>query len=76
MSDSFLTKHLHDAGEGYFQHMKFTLWAAWMLIYGGVTVLIHGFLPFLFVHTGSCTIKRLNDALQARKAKCDAHKNG
>ena len=60
---SFLTDHLDEVGESYWEHMlKATGFAVAMLI-GGVACLVHALLPFLFVKTGSARIRHLHEAM-------------
>ena len=60
---SFLTDHLDEVGESYWEHMlKAAGFAAAMLV-GGVACLVHAVLPFLFVRTGSSRVRRLHEAM-------------
>lgn len=70
--DSFLTQHLHDANESYFEHLGFTIKFAFTLIIVAVIALIHGLMPFVFTHTASTMLCKLMDEAKARKALCDA----
>ena len=72
MSDSFFTRHLHDADERYFEHLAFTVKVGGVLIVIACVVVIHGLLPFLFTHTGSRMLDRLNADMAARRAHCQA----
>ncbi len=60
---SFLTDHLDEVGESYWEHMlKATSFAVAMLA-GGVACLVHALLPFLFVRTGSARIRHLHEVM-------------
>ncbi|MCY3621240.1 MAG: DUF6356 family protein [Gammaproteobacteria bacterium] len=60
---SFLTDHLDEVGESYWEHMlKATGFAVAMLV-GGVACLVHALLPFLFVRTGSARIRHLHEVM-------------
>ena len=60
---SFLTDHLDEVGESYWEHMlKATGFAVAMLV-GGVACLVHALLPFLFVKTGSARIQHLHEVM-------------
>lgn len=72
MSDSFFTRHLRDADEGYFEHLAFTLKVGATMVVIACVVVIHGLLPFLFTHTGSQMLDRLNADMAARRAHCQA----
>ena len=66
----FLTQHLHDANESYFEHLAFTLRFALTLMAVAVVAIIHGVLPFLCTHTASNMLCKLMDEVKARKAMC------
>lgn len=70
MTDSFLTKHLRDANESYFEHLGFTLRVGGTLIAIAVMAVIHGLMPFLCTHTASNMLCKLTAEMQARKALC------
>ena len=72
MSDSFLTRHLRDADECYFEHLAFTVKVGGVLVASAVVIVIHGLLPFLFTHTGSKMLCRLNEDMTARRTHCEA----
>lgn len=69
--DSFLTQHLHDANESYFEHLAFTIKFAATLIVIAVIAVTHGLMPFLFTHTASTMLCKLMDEAKARKAQCE-----
>jgi hypothetical protein len=70
-NDSFLTRHLHEAGEGYFEHLGFTIKASARLIGGGLAVLTHGLLPWCFTHTGSAIVNDMHAELKRRREACE-----
>jgi hypothetical protein len=41
------------------------------MVLGGIAVMIHAVLPFLFVHTGSRTMDKLHRRLTGRAGKAD-----
>ena len=55
---SFLD-HPASVGETYAQHLRSAWGFSLGMIAGGLACFIHGLLPFLFVTTGSATIRRL-----------------
>ncbi len=61
--------HPREAGETYGQHLCFALKIASRLIFSGLALMIHGFLPFLFVHTASKTIRNCHGVLDERACK-------
>lgn len=50
---NIFTKHPHQIGETYFEHLKFaSVFGAHMFL-GGLACLIHAIFPFIFQKTGS-----------------------
>ena len=60
MLKSAFTDHPASVGETYGQHMGMAFSFAGRMFLAGLAGLIHGVLPFLFVRTGSETIKDLH----------------
>ena len=60
---SFLTDHLDEVGESYWEHMFKAAGFAVAMLLGGVACLVHSLLPFLFVRTGSARIRHLHEAM-------------
>lgn len=60
------TEHPASVGESYRQHLGTAAAFGWRMIFAGCACVVHGLLPFLFVHTGSDTISGLNERLLAR----------
>ena len=54
-------KHLNEAGKSYFEHFKFAFIAGFILIYAGITSIIHAFIPSLFPFTSQKIVKKLLD---------------
>jgi hypothetical protein len=54
------TAHPASVGESYLQHLRHATGFATSMIKGGLAVLVHAVLPFLFVKTGSGVIADLN----------------
>ena len=71
MTDSFLTKHLRDANESYFEHLGFTLRVGGTLVAIAVVAVIHGMMPFFCTHTASILLGKLTAEMQARKTLCE-----
>ncbi len=55
-----LTRHLEDANESYFQHMRHALHFFADMAIGSVACLVHAIFPFLCVKTGSAIISHLH----------------
>ncbi len=67
MLKKLFTEHTASIGETYWEHLgRATFFSARMLA-GGLACLTHGFLPFLFVNTGSNTIKALHERMAVRR---------
>lgn len=60
---SFLTDHLDEVGESYWEHMLKAAGFAVAMLLGGVACLVHAALPFLFVTTGSTRVRHLHDVM-------------
>ena len=60
---SFLTDHLDEVGESYWEHMLNATGFALAMLVGGVACLVHALLPFLFVRTGSTRVRHLHDVM-------------
>lgn len=66
MADNLFTRHPHEVGESYGRHMTHAGRTGFTLIGAGLACLVHGLLPFLFVNTGSNTIRRLHGGITKR----------
>jgi uncharacterized protein YjeT (DUF2065 family) len=51
--------HLVDAGESYFEHMRFAVGVGLMLVAAGLACIIHGIFPNLCTKTASRTVDEL-----------------
>jgi hypothetical protein len=71
---NFLNHHLSETKENYLEHFLFTFSLALWLLVAGATLLIHSFLPFLFVHHTSKHIKKINDVMQKRSNKLSSER--
>jgi len=60
MLKSAFTDHPASVGETYVQHMGMAFSFSGRMFLASLACLIHGFLPFLFVRTGSSTITILH----------------
>ena len=60
---SFLTDHLDEVGESYWEHMFKAAGFAVAMLLGGVACLVHSLFPFLFVRTGSARIRHLHEVM-------------
>jgi hypothetical protein len=60
-------QHLGDAGESYFQHMRFATRVGGLAVAGGLACLVHAIVPGLCRDTGSRAIRRLNAMIDERQ---------
>ncbi len=66
---NFFNRHLCETKENYLEHFLFTFSLSLWLLVAGITLLIHSFIPFAFVHNTSKHIKKINDVMQKRLNK-------
>lgn len=69
MRGNLFTQHPAEVGETYWQHQRVALGFAAALFTAGCAALVHAFLPFLFVKTGSEAIARLHDRMVVNRRK-------
>ena len=61
------TKHPHSVGETYLEHMKIALSTSIKIQLVVLIIVVHAIFPFLFEHTGSDELNKINKELQGRK---------
>jgi uncharacterized protein YjeT (DUF2065 family) len=61
-------RHLADAGENYFEHMRFAVSVGLMLVAAGLGCIIHGLIPGLCTRTASRTVEELRRLFAERDA--------
>ncbi len=69
-SGSFLTNHLKEANENYFEHFLFAFSLAWWIIISGIIHLVHSIFPFLFPRVAVKYIRKINSIMQRRLEIC------
>ncbi|GAA4020509.1 hypothetical protein GCM10022280_21150 [Sphingomonas swuensis] len=69
-------RHLDEAGESYFQHMRFALTVAALAIGAGLGCLVHAIVPALCEKTCSRTVAMLQDLFRDRSALADVQRKG
>ena len=60
-------RHLGDAGESYFEHLRFATQVGAVAIGGGLACFAHAVVPAWFSTTGSRAIRRLNQLIDDRQ---------
>lgn len=63
------TRHPRSVGETYWQHMAASLSFAGPLLLAGLAALVHAFLPFLLVRTGSAIVARLHERMVVHRTR-------
>lgn len=66
---ALMTEHPASVGETYGQHLRQASKFGMRMVLGGLACMLHGFLPFLFVRTGSQSISVLHDRMVANRTK-------
>ncbi len=69
MFKRLFTEHPASVEESYTEHFLVASGFALAMLWGGIRVLIHAFVPGFFVRAGSTTIKRLNDLMVTQRSK-------
>ncbi|HWD48310.1 MAG TPA: DUF6356 family protein [Rhizomicrobium sp.] len=66
------TAHPSSVGERYVEHMLTALSFGMRMIAAGSACMLHGVLPFLFVRTGSTTVRHLHDEMITHRSRSRA----
>ena len=66
MAKNPFTRHPHEVGESYFQHMAVAARVGATMAGGAIACFIHAVFPFLCVRTGSATIDKLHRQIHKR----------
>jgi hypothetical protein len=66
------TEHPRSVGETYFEHMGSAFAFGHRMVFAGFACLMHGVFPFLFVKTGSSTIRHLHDSMITHRSRLRA----
>jgi len=63
-------KHLTEAGKPYWKHFMFAFKAGFLLIYAGITSIIHALIPSLFPFVSQKIVQKLiKESKQERRSK-------
>jgi len=68
MLKNLFTEHPDSVGESSSPHCRFAMSFALQFLLAGFACLIHALLPFLFVHTGSARLARLNQLMRQHRS--------
>ncbi len=66
MAGNPFTRHPEEVGETYGEHLATAAGFGATMMLGGLCVIVHAFLPFLFVNTGSRTMDKLHKKMTRR----------
>jgi len=69
---ALFTEHPQSVGESYLEHMDSAFSFGGRMVAAGVACLLHGIFPFLFVKTGSATIRHLHEAMITHRSRARA----
>ncbi len=69
MLRSLFTAHPASVEETYAEHMGVAFGFSLRMFLGSLACLVHGFLPFLFVTTGSAAISELHERMVAQRRR-------
>lgn len=67
-----LTAHLEEVGETYTEHFACAAGFAGALFAAAMACAVHAVLPFLFVHTASSRVRRLQERMRTRSENAPA----
>ncbi|MBM3580317.1 MAG: hypothetical protein FJX34_06070 [Alphaproteobacteria bacterium] len=63
---NFLTRHLRESGESYFEHFLFAFSISMWMIVTSLVLLCHAIFPFSFIFSASSSVKKINQVMQKR----------
>ena len=66
------TQHPKTVGETYFEHLNSASHFGSRMIVAGVACFLHGLFPFLFVTTGSKTVRHLHERMITHRSRQQA----
>ena len=66
---SIFTDHPRSVGENYFEHLENASHFGTRMIAAGFACLLHGIFPFLFVTTGSKTVRHLHERMITHRSR-------
>ncbi|MHB1947704.1 MAG: DUF6356 family protein [Gammaproteobacteria bacterium] len=66
-----MSRHLKEVNESYFEHMLYATKYGIKMIFAGLTCIIHGLFPDIFVTTASQTMESIKNEINERKQKAN-----
>lgn len=76
MLKRLFTEHPASVDETYLEHVGVALGFGFKMLIGTLVCLVHAFLPFLFIKTGSEVITQLHDQMVANRNRSAINPNG
>ena len=70
--DEMFTAHPRSVGETYGEHLGTACRFGMRMIAAGSACMLHGIFPFLFVRTGSSTVRHLHDEMITHRSRISA----
>ena len=70
--EDLFVDHPRSVGESYLEHMQAAFAFGSRMLGAGLACLMHGLFPFLFVKTGSTTVRHLHDAMITHRSRARA----
>jgi Family of unknown function (DUF6356) len=67
--EKLFTEHPRSVGETYSEHFGAASYFGARMIVAGCACLLHGIFPFLFVKTGSTTVRHLHDRMISGRSR-------
>jgi hypothetical protein len=67
--ENLFVRHPRSVGESYFEHMQVAFTFGCRMLGAGLACLMHGLFPFLFVTTGSTTVRHLHDSMITHRSR-------
>ncbi len=74
MVPKIFTHHPASVGETYGEHLAAASGFGLRMIAGGLACMVHGFLPFAFVKTGSNQIRKLHETMVTNRDRRAIHR--
>jgi uncharacterized protein DUF6356 len=72
MASLSFTSHPRSVGETYWEHMASAASFGSRMVVAGIACMLHGLFPFLFVTTGSQTVRHLHDRMITHRSRVRA----
>jgi hypothetical protein len=68
---NLFSRHPREVGESYFGHLRTAAGFGAVMVWGGMCVMVHAVLPFLFENKGSRTMDKLHKRMTSRTERAN-----